>query len=57
MANFNYYKSELDRINFHCLYSPTVQFKDENGATKNMAVNQESAKEIIKKLKKEFNIK
>ena len=56
MKNFNYYREELNKINFHCLYSPTVQFKDENGETKNMAVNQESAIEIIKKLKKELNL-
>lgn len=57
MKNFNYYREELNKINFHSLYCPTVQFKDENGETKNFAVNEESAREIIKKLKKEFNIK
>ncbi|MDD5356438.1 MAG: hypothetical protein PHY56_07885 [Candidatus Omnitrophica bacterium] len=52
-----YYKNELNKINFHCLYCPTIQIKDEENATKWMDVNKESARAIIKKLKKEFNIK
>ena len=52
-----YYQDQLNKINFHSLYCPTVQFKDEEGATKWLDVNQDSARAIIKKLKKEFNIK
>lgn len=52
----DYYTSQLNRINFHCLYSPTVKFSDENGATNYLQINKESAVVIIKKLKKEFNL-
>lgn len=53
----NYYENELSKINFHCLYCPKVKMSDENGETKWMNINRESATSIIKKLRKEFNIK
>jgi len=52
-----YYQDQLNKINFHCLYSPQVKFTDESGGTNWMRVNKESAICIIKKLKKEFNLK
>jgi len=52
----DYYTSQLNKINFHCLYSPTVKFTDEAGSTNFLQLNKESAQAIIKKLKKEFNL-
>ena len=53
----NYYENQFNLINFHCLYCPTIQIKDEENSTKWINVNSESARVLIKKLKKEFNIK
>jgi len=52
----NYYKEQINKINFHSLYSPKVKFTDEDGSTNFFQLNQESAKVIINKLKKEFNL-
>lgn len=52
----DYYTSQLNKINFHCLYSPTVIFSDEDGSTNSLQINKESAAVIIKKLKREFNL-
>jgi len=57
MTENTYYQDELKKINFHSLYCPTIKIRDEENETKWLSVNKESAKEIIKKLKKEFNIK
>ena len=57
MEKSEYYQNEINKINFHCLYYPTMQIRDENNNTKWININQESAKVIIKKLKKEFNLK
>jgi hypothetical protein len=57
MDKNSYYLNEVNKINFHCLYCPTIKIRDENSETKWIDVNKESAKIIIDKLKKEFNIK
>jgi len=54
---FNYYQSEINKINAHCLYSPTFQIRDENGQTKWLNLNQESAEVLIKWLKRNYNLK
>jgi phage antirepressor YoqD-like protein len=54
--NLEYYKEQLNKINFHSLYSPKVKFVDEDGSTNFLQLNKESAKAIINKLKKEFNL-
>jgi adenine specific DNA methylase Mod len=53
----NYYESEVNKINFHLEYPAQIKLSDNNGNTKWLSLNEESAKIIIDKLKKEFNIK
>jgi len=52
-----YYKTEIDKPNYHCLYSPMIKIRDEDTETKWLNLNQKSAAILIKKLKKEFNLK
>ena len=47
-----YYKDELNKVDFNGEYPATVKFSSENGNTKHLNVNKESAKIIINKLKK-----
>lgn len=49
-----YYADQLNQINAHALYSPQVQVRDENGATKWLSLNNESAAELVKWLKKNY---
>jgi hypothetical protein len=53
----SYYEGQLNLINFHQTYSPTFKINGGENSTKWMDLNEESAKVLIKKLKKEFNIK
>lgn len=56
MANYNYYKSELERINTESVYPPSVKiFNGEGGNdTKHMNINEESAKVLIEWLTNNF---
>jgi hypothetical protein len=57
MEKFNYYESEVNLINFHLEYPAQLKITDDKISTKWLSLNRESAKVIIDKLKKEFNIK
>lgn len=58
MEKFNYYRSELENIDTKNQYAPTVQIKDANGnKTKNMDINEESAKELVVWLQNNFILK
>jgi hypothetical protein len=56
MEKIDYYKLQVNKINFHLDYPAKVLFVDENNKTKFLDLNKESAKVIIDKLKTEFNI-
>lgn len=52
----DYYTTELEKINFKEDYPASVRFVSGKWATKNLNVNKESAKVIIERLKKEFDL-
>lgn len=53
----SYYKDQLSKINCNGMYSPSFQFRDEDGQTKWMNLNQDSATILIKWLKQNFNLR
>lgn len=53
----SYYESEMKKINTNGFYSPKIKVRDEDSETKWINLNDESARVLIKWLKKEFNIK
>ncbi|MCK9369368.1 hypothetical protein M0R04_05465 [Candidatus Dojkabacteria bacterium] len=52
----NYYQKQLAKIEFDKIYPSTVKFKCEKGETNWLDMNKESAEEIIRVLKREFNL-
>jgi glycerol-3-phosphate dehydrogenase len=48
----HYYNGQLDNVNFHSEYAPTIKIT----GTKWMDLNKVSAEEIVKRLIKEFNL-
>ena len=56
MDKFNYYVSEVNKINFHLEYPAKILLVDQNNKTKFLSLNKESAKIIIDKLKFEFGM-
>ena len=50
----NYYQRELDKIGLPSEYPPTLKISGENGSTKWLSLNEESAKTIRKWLKKHY---
>lgn len=47
MDEFNYYKTELEKINTESEYPAQMKIKSESGETKWLSLNQESASEIV----------
>lgn len=55
IEEFNYYRSELNKIKTNSAYAPTLQITDHEGTkTKNMCINFESKDEIIRWLNSNF---
>lgn len=55
MAAYNYYKDELSKIKLDSEYHASIKIKGaEQGATKNLALNKESATILVAWLKKNF---
>jgi hypothetical protein len=53
---FNYYNNELNKIDYHTEYRPTIKIRGTNSETKWMDLNVQSADVLVKKLIKEFNL-
>lgn len=51
-----YYNDEVNKIDYHGTYPPTFKIRNEYNETKWISLNEISAKILIEKLKKEFNI-
>jgi len=51
-----YYNDEVNKIDYRGEYPPTFKIRDEHNETKWLSLNEISAKVLIEKLKKEFNI-
>jgi uncharacterized protein (UPF0333 family) len=47
MDEFNYYRTELEKINTKSEYPAQLKIKSESGETKWLSLNQESASEIV----------
>lgn len=52
----NYYNNELNKIDYHTEYRPTIKIRGTNSETKWMDLNVQSADVLVKKLIKEFNL-
>jgi hypothetical protein len=52
----DYYKSQLNNVDYHTEYPPTFKIRGKNGETKWLDLNKESAEALISKLKMEFKI-
>jgi hypothetical protein len=52
----NYYNNQLEKIDFHTEYRPTIKIKGMNAETKWMDINPQFAEVLVRKLIKEFNI-
>jgi hypothetical protein len=48
----HYYNGQLDNVDFHSEYAPTIKIT----GTKSMDLNEVSAEEIVKRLIKEFKL-
>lgn len=56
MENTNYYQDELSKVETKSIYPANLKIRSISGETKWLNLNDESANELIKWLKDNFNI-
>jgi hypothetical protein len=56
MPTLNYYKDQLNKIDFHSEYPPTLKIQGENSETHWLNLNKELAKVLVEILIREFKL-